>query len=175
MGVTARSRRGKRFRCRLGIDPDLVDARPAVRSARPAHRDLRLLALVWAGGAIGTLIRYLVEEALPPSPAGWPWATFLINLTGSFALGFLLEFLARRGSRRRPAARRPPAVGTGVLGGYTTYSTFAVEITQLTTVTPYLVGPAYALAAWCSAPSPRLPGSCSRAAPVRRGSRAGAR
>ena len=117
MGVNRRNPEGSGFDAASDIDPDLVDARPAVRSTRPAHRDVRLLALVWAGGAIGTLIRFLVEAALPPSATGWPWATFLINLTGSFALGFLLEFLARRGpdtgwrrgvrlTRRHRCARR---------------------------------------------------------------------
>ena len=105
-----------------------------------------MLVLVWAGGAIGTLIRFLIEEALPPSATGWPWATFLINLTGSFALGFLLEFLARRGPDAGWRRGVRLAIGTGVLGGYTTYSTFAVEIAQRTTVTPYVIGPAYALA-----------------------------
>jgi len=114
--------------------------------SRPAHRDATLLALVWAGGTIGTLIRYLVETAIPPASGGFPWATFMINVTGSFALGLLLEFLARRGPDSGRRRRIRLAVGTGVLGGYTTYSTFAVEVTQLTQGASHLVGPVYALA-----------------------------
>ena len=89
---------------------------------RPAHRDATLLALVWAGGTIGTLIRYLVETAIPPAAGGFPSATFLINVSGSFALGFLLEFLARRGPDSGRRRRIRLTLGTGVLGGYTTYT-----------------------------------------------------
>ena len=113
---------------------------------RPAHLDVTLLALVWAGGALGTLIRYVVEAAIPPAAGGFPSATFLINITGSFALGFLLEFLARRGPDSGRRRRIRLTLGTGVLGGYTTYSTFAVEVTQLTQGASHLVGPVYALA-----------------------------
>jgi len=89
------------------------------------------LGLILAGGGLGTLVRWALESAYGSGPANWPWATFLINLSGSLALGALLEALAGSGPDTgwRQAVRL--GVGTGVLGGYTTYSTFAVEAVQL--------------------------------------------
>ena len=81
------------------------------------------------GGALGALARWAVAEALPPSPPGWPWATLLINLSGCLLLGALLAVLAARA----PGASWPrPFLAVGVLGGYTTYSAFAVEVVRLT-------------------------------------------
>jgi len=79
------------------------------------------------GGALGALGRWAVAEALP-SPGGWPWSTVLVNLTGCFLLGALLAGLAFRSAE--PAWVRP-FLAVGVLGGYTTYSTFAVEVVGL--------------------------------------------
>lgn len=79
------------------------------------------------GGALGALGRWALAEALPSS-TGWPWATLLVNLTGCFLIGALLAVLAARSPE--PAWARP-FVGVGVLGGYTTYSTFAVEVARL--------------------------------------------
>lgn len=69
-----------------------------------------------------------MADALP-SPAGsWPWATLLVNLTGCALIGGLLAVLLAR----RPDSRwLRPFLATGVLGGYTTFSTFAVETVQL--------------------------------------------
>ena len=79
------------------------------------------------GGALGALARWAVAEALP-SPGGWPWATLLVNLTGCLLIGALLAALAARDPE--PSWVRP-FLGVGVLGGYTTYSTFAVEVVGL--------------------------------------------
>jgi CrcB protein len=84
-----------------------------------------LLAAI--GGALGALARWGLAEALP-SPGGWPWATLLVNITGCFLLGLLLAVLGRRSPQ---PAWVPPFVGVGILGGYTTYSTFAVEVVVL--------------------------------------------
>lgn len=76
--------------------------------------------LVGLGGAIGTTVRYLLSLAVP-GVAG----IFAINLSGALILGWLLTALKMRGpdEGRRSTVRL--FVGTGVLGGYTTYSTFA--------------------------------------------------
>ena len=79
------------------------------------------------GGALGALARWAVAQALP-SPGGWPWATLLVNLTGCLLIGALLAALAARDPE--PSWVRP-FLGVGVLGGYTTYSTFAVEVVHL--------------------------------------------
>jgi CrcB protein len=80
------------------------------------------------GGALGALARWGIAEALPSSPAAWPWATLLVNLTGCLLLGALFAVLAARS----PEAAWPrPFLAVGVLGGYTTYSAFAVEVVRL--------------------------------------------
>ncbi len=93
---------------------------------RPLHLRWTAIGLVVLGGAIGTVLRYLLSLVIP-SWHGLSLGIFVINVTGAFALGWLLEVLARGGpdAGRRRAARL--LIGTGVLGGYTTYSTFAVD------------------------------------------------
>ncbi|WP_324275048.1 CrcB family protein [Blastococcus brunescens] len=61
-------------------------------------------------------------------PGGWPWATLLVNLTGCLLIGALLAALALRDPE--PSWARP-FLGVGALGGYTTYSAFAVEVVDL--------------------------------------------
>ncbi|MGY1712469.1 fluoride efflux transporter FluC [Geodermatophilus sp. SYSU D00758] len=77
------------------------------------------------GGALGSLGRWWVGTALPPTPTGWPWATLLVNTTGCLLLGALLAALAAR-EHEPPWAR--PLLAVGVLGGWTTYSAFAGEV-----------------------------------------------
>jgi CrcB protein len=81
------------------------------------------------GGAQGALARWGVAEVLPRADGGWPWATLLVNLTGCLLIGVLTGVLANRSPE--PAWARP-LLGVGVLGGYTTYSAFAVEVVVLT-------------------------------------------
>lgn len=112
-----------------------VNANSARRVRRqrpgPPHQDPRLLAVIFVGGAAGTATRALVERALRAPVGTWPWATFAINLTGAFLLGLLLETLARSGPEGRWRRSVRLSAGTGFLGSYTTYSTFAVEATTL--------------------------------------------
>jgi fluoride exporter len=90
----------------------------------------RLVGLVFVGGCVGTAVRWALEEAFA-QPTGWPWVTFAINLVGSFALGLLLELLVLGGPDVgwRRAVRL--GCGTGVMGGFTTYSTFVLEVDRL--------------------------------------------
>jgi len=124
--------------------PDRVTAPSSLRPRTP-HRHPGLLALIFLGGALGTAARAAVENAVPADPAGIPWATLLINVAGSLLLGALLEVLARTGpdSGWRRGARL--TLGTGVLGGFTTYSTFAVETVQRMSPGAYVVGLLYAV------------------------------
>jgi CrcB protein len=85
-----------------------------------------LLAAI--GGALGALARWGVAEALPRADGGWPWATLLVNLTGCLLIGVLTGALAGRSPE--PAWARP-FLAVGVLGGFTTYSAFAVEAVGL--------------------------------------------
>ncbi len=94
------------------------------------------------GGALGALGRWGVGTALP-SPAGaWPTATLVVNLTGCLLIGVLLALLA---ARPGPAWLRPFAA-TGVLGGWTTYSTFAVDTVQLAEAGAWGAAAGYVLA-----------------------------
>lgn len=92
----------------------------------PHHTDPLLVAGVAAGGALGSLARYGLTLAVP-SHGGWPVVTLAENLVGAFLLGLLLQLLALAG--RETARRRwlRLTLGTGVLGGFTTYSALALE------------------------------------------------
>jgi CrcB protein len=92
----------------------------------PVHLHWRYIALVFVGGALGTTVRYLVAAAIPPV-AGLPIGTFCINVVGAFVLGMLLETLALRGSDSGMRRNVRLFAGTGILGGFTTYSAFAVD------------------------------------------------
>ena len=92
------------------------------------------------GGALGALARWGIASALPSSPTGLPWATLLVNLTGCLLLGVLFAVLAAR----FPDAGWPrPLLAVGLLGGYTTYSAFAVEVVRLAESGAVLLAGAY--------------------------------
>ena len=106
---------------------------------------LGLLGLIVAGAMVGTALRSALEAAWPTAPGAWPWTTFWINLGGSFVLGGLLEALAASGLAEGWQRRLRLGLGTGVLGGFTTYSTFAVEAAALGTSGAVVVGFGYAV------------------------------
>jgi CrcB protein len=83
---------------------------------------------IFVGGAIGTVARYELDARHPIAPGHFPWVTLLINLSGSFAIGLLVP-LTEFVTPRAPLAR--PFLIVGFLGGWTTYSTLAVEATLL--------------------------------------------
>lgn len=89
---------------------------------------LRELALIAAGGAVGAGARYGASETWPTHAGRFPTTTLVINVVGAFLLGALLEWLTRR-DRLDHWARF--AVGIGVLGAFTTFSTFATELALL--------------------------------------------
>lgn len=93
-----------------------------------ASLDRRELAAIFAGGAAGALLRVWLGRHFAAGPPGWPWVTFAINVTGSFALAYL----ATRLQERLPQSTyRRPLLGTGFCGAYTTFSTMQVEILEL--------------------------------------------
>lgn len=104
----------------IPIDPDLA---PRARRARPD-----VLAVIAAGGMLGATARFKLSEALPTEAGHFPWATFWTNLSGSFVLGFLLIVLLERFP---PTRYLRPFLATGILGAYTTMSTYAVETALL--------------------------------------------
>lgn len=105
----------------------------------------RFLPIVAVGAGIGTLLRAVVEGYFPPDPGQWPWATFWINIGGSFVLGFLLEFLALSGEDTGWIRGIRLGAGTGIIGGFTTYSTFILEIDQIARAGHFPIATVYAL------------------------------
>jgi CrcB protein len=86
---------------------------------------MRQLLLVAAGGAAGSVARYLVGQALAGAPAAFPWGTLAVNAAGSLLLGVVLALWPA------PAADARLLLGVGVCGGFTTFSAFAAELVAL--------------------------------------------
>ncbi|WP_323511955.1 fluoride efflux transporter CrcB [Subtercola sp. RTI3] len=128
----------------LDSDVEVDDSTAAGRFEVAVHLRPSSLGLVALGGAIGTAARYLLSAAYPAID-GLPVTTFGINLMGAFLLGVLLESLSRRGSDagRRRALRL--LLGTGVMGGFTTYSALSVDTVTLLGAGRILEGILYAL------------------------------
>jgi CrcB protein len=89
-----------------------------------AQLDRREIAAIFLGGAAGSLLRVWLAQTVTSTVATWPWATFIANVSGCFALGLIATHL-----RERPpeAPHWHPLLGTGFCGAYTTFSTFAQE------------------------------------------------
>jgi len=85
-------------------------------------------AAVAVGGAAGALARYGLALALPPVPGQFPLATFLTNVIGGLLIGVLIVLLTETFTAH-PLLR--PLLVTGVLGGFTTFSTYAVDVQHL--------------------------------------------
>jgi CrcB protein len=83
-----------------------------------------VIAAVAAGGAIGSVARYFVAQVQSPAWTGFPYGIFLVNVTGGFIMGVLTELMALR-LNVGPEMRA--FLTTGVMGGYTTFSTFSLE------------------------------------------------
>ena len=114
----------------MAASPSAASSPPAAGSPSAAGRTPSVaasLALVAAGGCAGTLVRAALERAWPASPGHLPVTTLALNVVGALALGLLLGALGEG----RPRLRL--ALGTGVLGGLTTHSTFILESHRLLT------------------------------------------
>lgn len=105
------------------IDPDADDSAAASFSA-VVRADADLLLVIAAGGALGALARWALITAWPHRPETFAWSTWTINVLGSFLLGVLTVLVARRWGSRRYVR---PFLGVGVLGGFTTFSTYLLD------------------------------------------------
>lgn len=83
------------------------------------------VAVVAAGGALGATARYAASLWWPDRHGGFPWTTFWVNVTGCALMGVLMVVVTE--VVRRPHRLLRPFLGTGVLGGYTTFSTYGVD------------------------------------------------
>jgi CrcB protein len=108
-------------------DPD-VDVRIGSQRRELVRSRGTVLAAVALGGGIGAVARYGLGRLSPTRPGEFPWGTFTINVAGSFLIGVLMVLV----TEMLPAHRLiRPFLGAGVLGGFTTFSTYAVETSGL--------------------------------------------
>ncbi|MGK5558675.1 fluoride efflux transporter FluC [Actinomadura kijaniata] len=108
------------------IDPD-VDLRVPEQRAELRRHPGTTVAAVAAGGALGALARYGVGAAFPHAPGAFAWATLAVNTVGCLLIGVLMVLVTEV---RRPHHLVRPFLGTGVLGGFTTFSTYTVDAHQ---------------------------------------------
>ncbi|WP_312034319.1 fluoride efflux transporter CrcB [Actinoplanes sp. TBRC 11911] len=87
-----------------------------------------VLASIAVGGAIGALGRYELALAWTHAPGHFPWATFVTNVSGCFLIGVLMVLITEVWSAHRLIR---PFLGVGVLGGFTTFSTYSGDVQQL--------------------------------------------
>lgn len=104
--------------------------------------DRRELAAVFVGGFVGTVARAELVAAVPARPGQWPWATFAVNLTGAFLLGY---FTTRLQERLPLSSYRRPLLGTGLCGGLTTFSTMQIELLRMLDRSQFGLAVSYAL------------------------------
>ena len=114
----------------LPVDPDLSatssDPKPPVGAVLRGRNDILLAIAV--GGALGSLARWSLAEALPHGPRDFVWSTFTANVSGALALGLLMALMVDVLANTRLIR---PFLGVGVLGGYTTFSTYMLDARTL--------------------------------------------
>ena len=109
----------------MGDDRGLGRPEPRPPLGPLLRERLDLVLLVALGGAAGSLARWAVGVSLPQAAGSFSWPLLLVNTSGSALLGALVVLLATR----RPGSRRlRPLLGTGVLGGWTTFSAAALDL-----------------------------------------------
>ncbi|GAA3365488.1 MULTISPECIES: fluoride efflux transporter CrcB [Saccharopolyspora] len=121
------------------VDPDVDSRIPAQRRELSRTRGAVLLVIA-LGGGLGALARYGISLLLPTEPGRFPWATFGINVLGCLLIGVLMVLITEVWTAH-PLVR--PFFGVGVLGGFTTFSTYAVEFSALLAPGTVLIAAAY--------------------------------
>jgi len=136
-----------------GSESRLARRPPATRPRQASGPGATDLAAIAVGGGIGSVARYLLSAAFPAG-YGFPWAIFAVNVSGCFLLGLLMVYLLEVWPPRRFLR---PFLAVGLIGGYTTYSTYAGGVMTLLTGHAPALADAYALtsilaalaAVWC--------------------------
>jgi CrcB protein len=108
------------------VDSDVDLHVPAQRREWRSHRSI--LAAIAVGGMVGASARHFLQVSWPAPSVGVPWATLVVNASGCLLIGVLMVYVVEVGGAH-PLVR--PFLGVGVLGGYTTFSTYAVETHSL--------------------------------------------
>jgi CrcB protein len=112
---------------KLPLDPDTDH----LKIIRPIHTDGAHIAIVGFGAFFGTLARYKIGEWLPNSIGEWPTAVLIINVTGAFLLGVLLQALLHSGADEGGRRIVRLMLGTGFMGAFTTYGSLATSVVLL--------------------------------------------
>ncbi|MFH9979243.1 fluoride efflux transporter CrcB [Streptomyces sp. NPDC017179] len=130
--------------------PETESRRTRTRPARwRAWREQApVIAVVALGGALGATARYAVSQWLPAPAGGFPWAIFWVNASGCAVIGVFMVVITDVWAAHRLVR---PFFGTGVLGGFTTFSTYAVDIQRLVDSGHARTGLAYLAATPCAA------------------------
>jgi fluoride exporter len=108
------------------VDPDVVDV--GVRRRERLRDHGPVLVAVSLGGGLGALGRYGLAQALPTGSGEFPWGTLLTNTLGCLLIGVLMVLVTEVCTAHRLVR---PVLGVGVLGGFTTFSTYALEVRGL--------------------------------------------
>ncbi|MEV0371249.1 fluoride efflux transporter CrcB [Streptomyces sp. NPDC050636] len=121
-----------------------ADAQAALRVAAPRRELLRgqwpVLGVVALGGALGASARYGASLLWPTAGGSFPWTTLLVNAVGCAVIGVFMVVITDVWAAHRLVR---PFFGTGVLGGFTTFSTYAADIQHLVTEGRARTGLAY--------------------------------
>lgn len=106
-----------------------VDLHVKAQRSKLTGITLGMLSAISVGGVLGTLARYGLGVAFPHDATGFPWATFAVNVAGCCLIGVLMVCIDQLGAHRLIR----PFLGVGVLGGFTTFSTYVVEVQEAVT------------------------------------------
>ncbi|WP_329120392.1 fluoride efflux transporter FluC [Streptomyces sp. NBC_01465] len=111
------------------VDPDVDLHVAAQRAETVGGAKWGVLAVISAGGALGACARYGLALAWPVAEGAFPWTTLVVNVVGCALIGVLMVLVSEGGRSAHPLVR--PFLGVGVLGGFTTFSTYALEVSRL--------------------------------------------
>ncbi|MEU3346828.1 fluoride efflux transporter CrcB [Streptomyces sp. NPDC006700] len=123
-------------------------ARTGPRRGRAWRAQTPVVAMVALGGGLGATARYAVSLRLPTPAGGFPWAIFWVNAFGCAVMGVFMVVITDVWAAHRLVR---PFFGTGVLGGFTTFSTYAVDFQRLVDSGHARTGLAYLAATPCAA------------------------
>lgn len=125
------------------IDPDVDLSVPAQRAETAGREKWKVLGAIAAGGALGASARYAALLLWPAAEGAFPWAVLGVNVTGCALIGVVMVLISERGVVTHPLVR--PFLGVGVLGGFTTFSTYAADVSKLLVRQEALTAMAYAV------------------------------
>ena len=109
----------------MNADDTDPEVSPPARRYQLLGHPADVLGAIAAGGVLGAEARYGIGVALPQDSGGWPWAILLINVSGCLLIGVLMVVITELVTPHRLVR---PFLGVGVLGGYTTFSTYTVDV-----------------------------------------------